>query len=115
MKRTEGQVQLAICHYLKAKGHFFHRMNNVGVYDKKRGQFRTNHYGIKGVPDIYVYIPSRTTGAYGTMIGHIIALEVKSPIGKQSSEQMEFQRHFESAGGLYKVVRSVDDVMELGL
>jgi len=102
--QLEKEIQLAICRYLKLKGHFFHRMNNVGVFDKERNAFRFNHYGIKGVPDIYVYVK-----------GKIIALEVKRPDTQQSPEQKLFEQVFKQAGGEYYVVRSLDDVMKIGL
>ena len=41
-----------------------------------------------------------------------VAFEVKSRTGRQRVSQMEFQRRWERAGGLYYIVRSVEDVME---
>lgn len=58
----------------------------------------------RGLPDINVI----RGGAY-------YGLEVKTPKGRQSPEQKEFQSFVESHGGKYFVVRSIDDVVALGL
>lgn len=65
---------------------------------------RLPKYTPRGVPDIIVV---RGGAFYG--------LEVKTPKGKQSPEQKEFQAMVESHGGHYHVVRSVDDVVAIGL
>jgi len=41
--------------------------------------------------------------------GRFIAIEVKSPRGKQSEEQAQWQRMLEANGGFYAVVRSVQE------
>lgn len=41
--------------------------------------------------------------------GRLYALEIKSPAGRQSPAQIDVQRRIEAAGGLYAVVRSVDE------
>ena len=59
----------------------------------------------RGVPDIIlVKQPS----------GRFVGLEVKTTRGKLSPEQIEFQKGSEKAGGVYFVVRSIDDVQRLG-
>ena len=44
--------------------------------------------------------------------GRFIALEVKTASGRQSPEQRAWARAVESAGGFYRVVRSVEDALE---
>ena len=39
--------------------------------------------------------------------------EVKTPTGKQRSDQLNFQRLLEERGFIYTVVRSVDDVKRM--
>jgi VRR-NUC domain len=52
----------------------------------------------KGVPDLVILHS-----------GRIMGLEVKSPGGTLSREQKEFRVEWERAGGIYAVVRSVEE------
>ena len=105
MATPEGEIQNAICEYLTLRRHFFYRSNNTPVYDATRKTFRAmNKYTPKGLPDI-------------TLIkdGRYVGLEVKTPKGKVSQDQCDVWNAIVMAGGEYHVVRSVDDVMALGL
>jgi hypothetical protein len=97
----ENQIELAICHFLRISGHCFWKQPSRGYFDVKRKAFRrdSNPYVGRGVPDIIVIF-------HGLFVG----LEVKSPTGKQSDDQKEFERKITRAGGFYHVVRSVEDV-----
>ena len=61
-------------------------------------------YSMLGVPDINLIYN-----------GQYIGIEVKSSSGVQSDNQKEFERQCKIAGAEYYVVRSVDDVIKLGL
>ena len=102
--RKESQIQTAICIYLKLKRYYFWRENNVGVYDQKRGGYRASRYGIKGIADIIILAGDVTW-----------ALEVKAEKGNQSESQIEFEKNWKSDHRKYAVVRSIDDVIKLGL
>jgi hypothetical protein len=39
----------------------------------------------------------------------VIGLEVKTETGTPSKDQKDWRRDFEAAGGLYAIVRSIDD------
>jgi hypothetical protein len=52
----------------------------------------------KGVPDLVILHS-----------GRIMSLEVKSPGGTLSRERKEFRVEWERAGGIYTVVRSVEE------
>lgn len=106
LKRSEKDIQRSILKYLKVKGYTAWRNNSVGVFDAKRKTFRLNPYTLAGGPDIFILLDLRT-----------IALEVKSSTGVQSDVQRIFQANWESpeARREYYVVRSLDDVMKLGL
>lgn len=80
---------------------WYNRQNNGGIYDQKRGVFRTpNGPGYKhGAPDIVACIG-----------GRYVAIEVKSATGRPSDHQNAFRYGLVKAGGAYVVVRSVDDV-----
>jgi len=54
-----------------------------------------------GIPDILLLFK-----------GHLIGLEVKTPTGKPSPEQLAWGRDIEANGGSFFIVRSVDEVIE---
>lgn len=102
----EGKIQLAIIKHLKSKGVFCWRQNNQGLYDRNLnngfGGYRSSVYGMPGVADILGIMPDKT--------GRFLAVEVKTPKGRQSAEQVLFQKRVELAGGVYILARSVEDV-----
>lgn len=105
MPSNESRVQSAICEYLTLKKHFFWRVNNIPRYDKQRGIFfKLPKYTPQGLPDITVI----TEG------GFAVFLEVKDK-GKQSPMQKEFEEKCKDKGCEYHVVRSIEDVVEIGL
>lgn len=63
---------------------------------------RPVRFGIKGQADL--------TGILAG--GRRLEIEVKSPTGKQSEDQRNFQAMIERQGGLYILARSVQDVEE---
>jgi hypothetical protein len=103
VKPRESEIQSSICDYLALRKHFFWRQNTAGMYRDGRF-FSLPKYSMRGVPDLIV-----------VHIGRPYFLEVKRPGSKQSLDQIEFQRQAEKAGALYAVVRSIDEVQQLGL
>jgi len=65
---------------------------------------RLPKYTPRGLPDVNVI-------AGGIYFG----LEVKSAIGRQSPDQKKMQELIEKHGGKYAIVRSVEEVIKLGL
>lgn len=109
MATPEGLIQSAICEYLALKKYFFFRTNNTPVFDRKLnngyGGYRSQgKWAQPGLADILLLKD-------GTLYG----IEVKTPKGKQSADQMLFEKRIQSHGGIYVVARSVDDVIALGL
>lgn len=106
----ESDIQNAICDYLALRGYFFWRQNTIPPTYFKDGarQFRRMpKHSMNGVPDIILIGPQGD--------GRFMGLEVKRPVGKISLAQYEFEKLCEIAGAEYHVVRSVDDVINLGL
>ncbi len=66
----------------------------------RNGQWRA--LGEKGWPDLTLCVS-----------GTFYAMEIKTLQGKQSTEQKAFQHRIEKAGGLYHIVRSVDEALNL--
>ena len=101
---TESSIQSAICDYLALRKHMFWRCNNVPAPLPGGGFRALPKHTPRGLPDIIVIRD-----------GWFIALEVKKKGGYQSKEQKEFEKSVLDAGGEYHVVRSIDDVREVGL
>ena len=49
----------------------------------------------------------------GLFLGRFVAVEIKTPRGRQSPEQAEWQRLVEAKGGIYAIVRSESEATEL--
>ena len=101
MKEKESDIQKSIIDYLTMKGHFFWR-NNSGATKMPNGRFV--HFGLAGSPDIILIKD-----------GWFVGLEVKTKGGRLSASQKEFQKKCSEHGAEYYVVRSIDDVQEIGL
>lgn len=109
MSKEEAEIQNAICEYLALQENMgklmFWRQNTVGLYDPKTKGYRTPpRYAKNGIPDIIV-----------VKDGFFIGLEVKSRRGQISASQSVFKKLVQDNGGEYHVVRSLDDVIEIGL
>lgn len=98
----EGMIKSAICEWLAWKGFFFWVADSVGIFDPKTQRFRANQnpYRIKGVSDILGVLPG----------GRILAIEVKTPVGRVSPEQRIFIDMVNDDGGVAFVARSIADV-----
>lgn len=47
----------------------------------------------------------------GLYRGRFLAVEIKTPTGRQSNEQRTFQALVEAKGGVYAILRSVDEAL----
>jgi hypothetical protein len=83
----ESHTQRQILDYLALKA-IFHFRNNSGALDNGHGGFY--RFGALGSPDIICEID-----------GKYVGIEVKTPKGRRSDLQKEFQRQLEAAGGKY--------------
>lgn len=72
---------------------------NVGLGTDLDGR-RVTRYGLPGQADIA-----------GVVRGRHVEIEVKTPTGRQSRQQVRWQRAIERAGGAYVLVRSVDEAL----
>jgi len=102
---AEGKIQKDILDHLKKKGVFCWRNNNGALFDQKLnsgyGGYRSNGV-MKGVADILGIMPDGS--------GRMLAIEVKGPKGKQSMEQVLFQKRIEKGGGVYILAECIEDV-----
>lgn len=73
------------------------------TYNAKLGINISNPYVMRGTPDIICVLEG----------GIFCGIEVKTKIGRQSPEQILFQKRLEALGGIYILARSVADVQRL--
>ena len=101
LKESEKLIQKAILDYLNfQKGVFAFRVNVQGVpLHDGSGRFRPAPH--KGVADVLC-----------SVVGHFLAVEIKTKNGDQSDNQIIFQKDVEKSGGHYLLARSLDDVIK---
>lgn len=95
---TESQLQDAIRLELGRDPDLVLWRNNIGMAHMKNGSPVRFGVGSPGGADLL-----------GIFRGRFVAIEVKTPIGRQSPEQRLFQQLVERKGGVYVVLRSIDD------
>ena len=87
----ESAIKRSVKQYLQIKGWFiFPLLAGLGAY--------------KGIADFYAIKDGRG-----------IWMEIKTPKGKQSDHQIQFQADIERAGGEYMVVRDVQELIDISL
>lgn len=105
MGTVENNIQKAVCDYLALRKYFFWRSNNMPVYDSTRKQYRAMPvYSMKGVPDIILIKD-----------GFFIGIEIKVKGKYLSKDQKKFKELCKENGAEYYTIRSIDDLIEVGL
>jgi len=94
----EQDIQKACIDYLKLRGIFCYKINNVGV-KKPNGSYIPAQ--TKGIPDLVLHYK-----------GHVHYIEFKAPKGKMSEHQELFQDQCMNDGINYMVIRSVDELVK---
>lgn len=78
--------------------------------DRRRQGIHKAEGAVAGVPDLILFMPSSYEQDLGCYIWcHGLGLELKTEKGRQSQEQKDFQKMFESAGYRYLVIRSLGE------
>ncbi len=105
--KPEKEIQAEILKYLETTGLLFWRQNSglIPVPTGRRTKagrpvFRMVKLGTEGLPDIIAVLPPT---------GQFIGLEVKSATGRLREAQERFRDQLQASGGVYHVVRSVED------
>lgn len=104
--QLESDILAAVCEYLAYKKVFFWRQNTMPptqMVDGRRVFRRMPKWSMSGVPDIIAIGPA----------GRFLGIEVKRPGGRLSEAQMKFWEQCSTAGGMYCVVTSVDDMAKI--
>ena len=87
----ENEIKRLVKDYLHIRGWYcFSILQGLGAH--------------KGIADIYAI-----------KNGRAIWIEIKSPRGRQSADQIEFQKNIEYHGGEYLLVRCLDDLIDKGI
>ena len=82
--------------------------NNTGKFRSMTDPQRIVSVGQVGSADIIGVKPvTITADMVGKVIGQAIAIEVKTPTGKQSQEQKNWQQAFENHGGIHILGRGL--------
>jgi hypothetical protein len=102
MATPEGKIQLEILKHLRSKGVMCWRAQ-PHTYNSKLGIHISNPYAMPGQPDIIAILPG----------GIFCGIEVKTKTGKQSADQVLFQKRVEALGAVYLVARCPQDVENL--
>lgn len=98
---SETQIVSSILEAANYYG-FFWRNNTGALPINTSGRTRFIRFGMRGSADII-----------GLVQGRFVAIEVKTKTGKQSEHQREFQMRVEKSGGIYALVRSSCEALEL--
>ena len=109
LQPSEAETQKAVLELLAAHNIFAGRLNTGSGF--AGGRPIQHHSFGKGCADILAFPIMYSDFEPRSQITPTW-IEVKSPKGKQSSEQVSFQKHIESLGHTYLLVRSIDDVLK---
>lgn len=82
-----------------------HPINEGHKGTAKLGGMHKAEGTVAGVPDLLFFIPSQS----GIMTFGCLGIEFKTPTGKQSQAQKDFEQYFLSAGNVYVIVRSFEE------
>ena len=85
---------------IHVRGAAAYRINNVGIWDAKRGTYRKGGT-VKGIPDII-----------GVIDGRFIGIEIKYGKDRQSADQKVVEQEIQGAGGVYFIAKSYADYLE---
>ena len=94
---------------------------DVLVWRQQSGLFRQYEpphnpvrVGTPGIADSMAVVAVKITpDMVGKTIGVAVAPEYKTATGKQSDRQKDWQAAFESRGGIYRLIRSADEMLAL--
>lgn len=98
--QTESQLMDAIFLALGSTGEILLHRNNCGMAWMRNGSPVKFGVGNPGGSDLV-----------GVHRGRAVYVEIKTPTGRQSVEQKRFQQCVERHGGIYIILRSVDDAL----
>ena len=100
--KSEDYIESEILEWLAGLGiGFFWKNPTTGFFDGKKMRKHKSSFAINGPSDIL-----------GVVDGRIVCIEVKTPTGVVSPDQVAFIRRVQACGGLACVARSVDQTRQ---
>ena len=110
MRQEEHRIQCAIVKwfyyaYPQYRGGLFFAVPNGGHRNIQTARNLKAEGVTSGVSDLLLLVPKREY--------HGLCVEVKTPVGRQSDNQKNWQRIIEAQGYRYEIVRSLDEFAEL--
>ena len=110
MRQEEHRIQCAIVKwfyyaYPQYRGGLFFAVPNGGHRNIQTARSLKAEGVTSGVSDLLLLVPKREY--------HGLCVEVKTPAGRQSDNQKNWQRIIEAQGYRYEIVRSLDEFAEL--
>ena len=107
---VEDRLQIACkywfdCQYPDDRLLLHHSPNEGYLLGHDRDGAKRKAMGVRpGFPDFILLYPNREYP--------FLAMELKSPKGRQSEHQKEYQKQIERVGGKYVIIRSLDEFIE---
>lgn len=98
---TANGLTAAVMAHLQFNGHFAARVNVIGVYDAKRGKYRPSG-STCGMADISAVVN-----------GKPIQIEIKAGKDRPRADQLQMQREYQAAGGVYVFVHSFAEWVQI--
>lgn len=110
MRQEEHKIQCAIVKwfyyaYPAYRGGCLFAVPNGGHRNIQTARSLKAEGVTSGVSDLLLLVPKREY--------HGLCIEVKTPVGRQSDNQKNWQRIIEAQGYRYEIVRSLDEFAEL--
>lgn len=96
----EYQIENALLELFNLSGYFAFKNFDQSAY--REGSYRKHKWQIRGIADVTMLTP----------IG-VVYVEVKTPKGKQSEYQTNFEKQCVANGIVYRICRSVEDGRKL--
>lgn len=91
--------------YAKLLTHPINEGSDHTSQDRRRQAIHKAEGTVAGVPDLLLFVPAIMVESCWRGLG----IEMKTPTGRQSQEQKDFQKMFEAAGYKYVIVRTLDE------
>lgn len=103
MRHTESKIQQTCVRWFRLQYPHLQRLlfhpKNEGHGSRVAGAIAKAEGVVAGVPDLILAVPNSSH--------HMLCVEMKTPTGRQSASQKEFQQVVEAAGAQYVIVRDL--------
>lgn len=98
---TANGLTTAVIAHLQYNGHFAARVNVIGIYDARRGKYRPSG-STCGMADISAVVNGRP-----------LQIEIKAGKDRPRADQLQVQRKYQSAGGMYVFIHNFAEWVQI--